>query len=184
MTIPFARASLQLALGCLVGGVVCAQDVATAPALKMGLWETTETSTISGITYPPDLVDSLRARGRPLPGSPETIVLQTCYTKEEWAKSVEKWNNNDAKCTHTNRSFTSTKFAFDLRCASDPSNVITGHFEMLVDDDEHTHGSIHMKSETGPNGRPTTHDTISSSHFVASDCGVVKPGTPKIIKSQ
>ncbi len=174
-----------LAFCSLAGTLAKAQDLPATPPVKMGLWESSITSTIGGITIPPDVAARLQAMGRPVPGiTPHTTVTQSCMTKEEWAKSIEKWNNNEAKCTYTNRDFTSQKFSFDMSCASEHGGVFTGHFEMLVDDDEHTHGTAHMKGETGQAGQPMTIDTTLSSHYLGADCGDIKPGDAKIVKSQ
>src|SRR5579883_1352195 len=175
-----------LALCTLAGAAAKAQDLPATPPVKMGLWESTVTSTIGGLTIPPDVAARLQAMGRPVPGStPHTIVTQSCMTKEEWAKSIENLNNNEAKCTYTNRTFTSSKFSFDMSCASERGGVFSGHFEMLVDNDEHTHGTAHMKSETsGPNGQAMTVDTNLSSRYLGADCGDVKPGEAKTIKNE
>jgi hypothetical protein len=177
---------VALAFCCLPGVVAHAQELPATPPVKMGLWESTVTSTIGGLTIPPDVAARLQAMGRSVPGSgPHTVVTQSCMTKDEWAKSIEKMNNNESKCTYTNRSITSQKFSFDMSCASEHGGVFTGHFEMLVDDDEHTHGTAHMKSETsGPNGQTMTIDTTLSAHYLAADCGDVKPGDAKVVKNE
>jgi len=177
---------LALALYCLAGALAKAQDLPATPPVKMGLWESSITSTIGGMTIPPEVAARLQAMGRPVPGStPHTTVTQSCMTKEEWAKSFEKMNNNEAKCTYTNRNFTSEKISFDMSCASEHGGVFTGHFEMLIDNDEHTHGSAHMKGEAGQGGgQPMTFDTTLSSHYLGADCGDVKPGDAKVIKNQ
>jgi len=181
----FTRNSLLLAFCCLAGAAVRAQDLPATPPVKMGLWESSITSNIGGITIPPEVAAKLQAMGRQVPGGPHTTVTQSCMTKEEWAKSIEKMNNSkETQCTYTNKSFTSSKFSFDMSCTSERGSVFTGHFEMLVDDPEHTHGSAHMKGEGGPNGQPMTIDTTLSSHYVSGDCGDVKPGDAKIVKSQ
>lgn len=174
-----------LSLCCLAGTVAKAQELPATPPVKMGLWESTVTSTIGGMTIPPDVAARLQAMGRPVPGGPHTVVTRSCMTKEEWAKSIERMNNsNESKCTYTNRSFTSSKFSFDMSCASEHGGVFTGHFEMLVDDPEHTHGTAHMKGEMGPNANPMTIDTTLSGHYLGADCGDVKPGEGKTVKSQ
>lgn len=175
-----------LALCTLAGVAARAQDLPATPPVKMGLWESTIASKIGGLTIPPDVAARLQAMGRPVPGAtPTTIVTQSCMTKEEWAKSIEKMNNNEAKCTYTNRTFTAQKFSFDMSCTSERGGVFSGHFEMLIDDDEHTHGTAHMKSEaTGPNGQAMTIDTTLNSHYLAADCGDVKPGEARTIKNE
>jgi Protein of unknown function (DUF3617) len=176
---------LALSLCCLAATVAKAQEMPATPPIKMGLWESSINSNITGITLPPEVIARLQAMGRPVPGGAHTVVTQSCMTPDEWTKSIERMNNsNQSKCTYTNKSFTAQKISFDMSCASEHGSVFTGHFEMNIDDDQHSHGSAHMKGEGGPNGQPMTIDTTLSSHFVASDCGDVKPGDAKIIKNQ
>jgi len=60
--------------------------------------------------------------------------------------------------------------------------VMNGHWEIHFVDDEHSHGSGHMASDSpGPNGQPFAMDMTIDSHFLGADCGDVKPGTPKVI---
>jgi Protein of unknown function (DUF3617) len=175
-----------LALCCLAGAAAKAQDLPATPPVKMGLWESSITTTIGGITIPPDVAARLEAMGRQVPGStPHTTITQSCMTQDEWTKSIERMNDSkETKCTYTNRSITSSKFSFDLSCASEHGGVFTGHFEMNVDNDEHTHGTAHMKGEMGPQGQPMTIDTTLTSHYLSANCGDVKPGEGKTIKSE
>jgi hypothetical protein len=54
---------------------------------------------------------------------------------------------------------------------------------MHVVDDEHGHGSGHMKSDqTGPNGQAFQVDSTMDTHYLGADCGDVKPGDAKVIK--
>jgi hypothetical protein len=173
-----------LVLCCLAGAAATAQDMPANPPVKMGLWESTIVSNIGGLTIPPDVAARLQAMGRPVPGGPHTTVTQSCMTKDEWAKAFEKMNNNENKCTYTNRTITAQKISFDMSCASARGSVFTGHFEMLIDDDEHSHGTAHMKGTMGQNAQPMTIDTTLTSHYLAADCGEVKPGDAKVVKSQ
>lgn len=163
-----SRVSLLLALCCLAGATARAQEMPSTPPIKMGLWESTVTTAVGGMTIPP-----------------HTIVTQSCMAKEEWAKTLERMNETDpSHCTLSNKSITAQKITFDMSCAYEHGGVVTGHLEMLVDDSEHTHGSAHMKAEGGTGGQPITVDTTLSTHYVAADCGEVKPGDAKIINSQ
>ncbi|HEX3469784.1 MAG TPA: DUF3617 family protein [Silvibacterium sp.] len=105
-------------------------------------------------------------------------------TQEEWAKGFERMNSNESKCTYTNKTITSEKISFDMSCASERGGVFTGHFEMLIDDDQHTHGTTHMKGEMGPGGQPMAIDTTLSAHHLVADCGDIKPGEPRTVKNQ
>jgi hypothetical protein len=174
-----------LALCCHAGAVAKAQDMPATPPVKMGLWESTIVSNIGGITIPPDVAARLQAMGRQVPGGPHTVVTQSCMTKDEWAKAFEKMNSNsENKCTYTNRTITAQKISFDMSCASERGGVFTGHFEMLIDDEEHSHGTAHMKGEGGQRAQPMTIDTTMTSHYLSADCGEVKPGDAKILKNQ
>ncbi|HTD55561.1 MAG TPA: DUF3617 domain-containing protein [Silvibacterium sp.] len=184
MTARFICTTMLVALCCIAAPAAHAQDMPSTPPIKMGLWESTVNSNISGITLPPDVVARLQAMGRPVPGGAHTLVSQGCMTPDEWTKTFEKMNNSQSECTLSNKSITAQKISFDMSCASQRGGVFTGHFEMTIDDDQHSHGSAHMKGEGGPNGQPMTIDTTLSSHFISADCGDIKPGSPKIIKNQ
>lgn len=163
--------------------VAASAQTPSAPPVKMGLWETTVTSQMSGFQLPPDVVARLKAMGRSAPGAPHTVVTQGCLTREEWQKSMEDMNRAGNKdCTTTNKDIQPRKFSVDISCKSQQGTV-TGHWEMQMIDDEHGHGSGHMKSDsTGPNGQAFSMDMTMDSHFLRSDCGDVKPGDAKIIK--
>jgi hypothetical protein len=175
-----------LAICCMTYSAAYAQDAAPPPPVKMGLWQSNVTTTMTGFQIPPDVAARLEAMGRKVPGAtPQTTVTQSCLTPEEWAKSFAQLNNNDAKCTYTNRTITPQKMSFDMSCASEHGSVFAGHFEMFVDDAEHTHGSAHMKSEGGgPNGQPIEMNSTLTTHYLGADCGSVKPGDAKIIKTE
>jgi hypothetical protein len=155
------------------------------PPIKMGLWQSNVTTTMGGFQIPPDVAEKMRAMGRPVPGGPQTTAVQSCMTADEWGKTWEKMNSNgDQKCTSTNRTLEEHKLSFDESCVSPRGGTFTGHFEMQFDDDEHSHGSLHMKGEQGPSGQPITIDMTMNSHFVAADCGEVKPGEAKVLKTE
>lgn len=170
---------------------VCAAATAFAqssapPPVKMGLWETTITSQMSGFQLPPDVVAKLKAMGRSVPGGAHTTVSQGCLTPEEWQKSMEGMNQPpNSDCTITHRQIESRKFSFDISCKSEHGGTTTGHWEMQATDDEHSHGSGHMASDAaGPNGQHFTMDMTLNSHFVSTNCGDVKPGNAKIIRHE
>lgn len=156
----------------------------TPPPVKMGLWETTVTSQMSGFQLPPDVVARLKAMGRSAPGGPHTAVSQGCLTPEEWQKSMEKMSQPaSGDCTITHRQMETRKFSVDVSCKSEHGGTTTGHWEIQATDDEHSHGSGHMASDAaGPNGQHFTMDMTINSHFVSASCGDVKPGSAKIIR--
>ncbi|MGH9587304.1 MAG: DUF3617 domain-containing protein [Acidobacteriaceae bacterium] len=178
------RFSIYLILFCAAtAGAQATTTPTTPPPVKMGLWETSMTSQMSGFSLPPDVVAKLKAMGRSVPGGPHTTVSQGCLTPEEWQKDMADMNKpagND--CAITNRKVDSREISFDISCKSERGDT-TGHWEMHLVDDEHGQGLAHMNSNTtGPNGRHITMDMNFSSRFLSSSCGDVKPGNAKIIR--
>ncbi|MBT9329735.1 DUF3617 domain-containing protein [Paracidobacterium acidisoli] len=178
--------TLAVAAGCLAGASLYAQ---TPPPIRMGLWESTNTITMTGLQLPPDVIEKLKAMGRSIPGStPQTMTAQSCYTPEEWQKSMaDARRHRDEQCTQNNLSFTSSKMVFDESCTTSRGDTTTGHFEMYFDDAEHAHGSGHFTTTGGQGsqaGHPLNIDMTVKGHFVSADCGEVKPGSPKIINHQ
>lgn len=158
---------------------------ATPPPIKMGLWETSVTSQMSGFQLPPDVIAKLQAMGRPIPGAPHTSVAQTCLTSEQWQKDFEQLHKpQNSDCTITKREADTHNFSFDISCKSQRGMEMNGHWEIHFVDEEHSHGSGHMTSDSpGPNGQPFAMDMTIDSHYLSADCGDVKPGTPKVITS-
>lgn len=170
--------------------VICAAAAASAqsstPPIKMGLWETTVSSQMSGFTLPPDVVAKLKAMGRPVPGGPHTVVTQGCLTSEEWQQQMGKMNQPaNGDCQTTRHLSEAGKFSFDMSCKTPQGAVTTGHWEMQVIDAEHGHGSGHMQSSAaGSNGHAFAMSMTMDSHFLSADCGGVKPGGGKIIRQE
>ncbi len=153
----------------------------------MGLWEGTTTVVMNGLQIPPDVAARLKAMGRPVPGSPHTVVTQSCLTPDEWRKSFSDLNKRgDMDCTTSNLVQDEHEFSFDESCTSPRGSSFTGHFKMTFDDPEHTHGTMQMKG-TAPasaNSQPIASDITIASHFLSADCGEVKPGASKVIKDE
>lgn len=158
--------------------------VTMPPPVKMGLWETSVTSKMGGFQLPPDVVAKLEAMGKPVPGAPHTTVTHGCLTPDEWQKGLDQMNKpNNADCEYTNRQSGGGKYSFDVSCKLQSGATMKGHFEMLIDDDEHSHGSYHMTSDqAGPNGQTFSADATIDTHYLGADCGDVKPGDAKVIK--
>ena len=76
-------------------------------------------------------------------------------------------------CVMSNQSFSGHTYSMDMSC---PKSGNKGHITATWDTPESSHGTTHM--ELNANGRSMTMDSTMSSHFVSSDCGAVKPGTP------
>ncbi|HEX5236034.1 MAG TPA: DUF3617 domain-containing protein [Silvibacterium sp.] len=167
-----------------VAGAQTAATTTTPPPIKMGLWETSVTTQMEGLQLPPEVIARLKAMGKPIPGDSHTNTTQGCMTPDEWQKNIEQMNQpKDADCTYANRQSGGSKYGFDISCKSENGMTMNGHFEMLVDDTTHAHGSFRMKSDQeGQSGQKfSMHGTLESK-FLGSDCGDVKPGSSKTIK--
>ena len=180
----------RVLFGCTV--VICAAGVAgaqtkidpnTPPPVKMGLWETHVTSQVKGIELPPDVIERLKQMGRPLPGEAHTTVTRGCLTPEEWRQELEEMNKpTNTDCTVTRNTDNVSSISFDVSCKTEEGTV-TGHWEMHILDDEHAHGSGHMKSDqTGPNGQSFTADSTVDTRWISADCGDVRPGKAKVME--
>lgn len=175
---------LPILLVAISAALAAVAQSTTPPPVKMGLWETTVTSKMSGFQLPPDVAAKLKAMGRSVPGSPHTTVSQGCLTPDEWQKSMENMSKpSSSDCTITHRQLEARKFSVDVSCKSQNGGTTTGHWEMQATDDEHSHGSGHMTSDAaGPNGQHFSMDMTIDSHFLSANCGDVKPGNAKIIR--
>ena len=157
----------------------------TPPPVKMGLWETSVTSQITGLQLPPQVIEKLKQMGRPIPGSaPHTTVTQSCLTPAEWQKDMENMNKpKSSDCDAQKREDSPTKYTFDMSCKTERGMTMQGHWEMDVLDSEHAHGSGHMASDQpGPNGQTFSVTMTLDSKYLDSDCGDVKPGEPKVMQ--
>ncbi len=100
-----------LALGVMLvflGSTLAAFSQHSAPPIKMGLWQTTSTATISGFQLPPDVAARLKAMGKQVPfAQPHTTVVQSCVTREKWEDMFNDTQQNH-DCNLTNKRQTSS----------------------------------------------------------------------------
>lgn len=173
-------------LVCAAGlaGAQSAMSPSTPPPVKMGLWETTVTSQITGLQLPPEVIEKLKQMGREVPGSaPHTSVSRACLTPAQWQKDMEEMNKpRSSDCDMKKREVSPTKYSLDMSCKTEQGMTMTGHWEMNVVDSEHAHGSGHMASDQpGPNGQTFAANMTLDSKYLGADCGDVKPGSPQMV---
>ena len=145
----------------------CAQAV-EAPPVKMGLWQTESSTSMAGMPNAPG-------------GGKHTTVTQGCLTPETWKSDFEKFQQReDQDCKTTNTHQDSHSLSVDEACTA-PQYNSTIHFEALIDNSEHMHGSgkVHITGPAFPQGMNM--DFALSSHYLSSSCGSVKPGEAKVI---
>ena len=152
----------------------------SAPPIKMGLWETTDIATITGMQLPPDVVEKLKAMGRPIPGSePHTTVIQGCLTPERWRENFAKAQQNQ-DCHMKNLKEDSSGMSADIDCKSE-HGASTGHIQMTYDSTEKVQGTVHMEMTSERNPQPIVIDMKLSSVYQGPDCKGVSPDSAKVV---
>jgi Protein of unknown function (DUF3617) len=138
-----------------------------APPVKMGLWETESSTTMSGMANIPG-------------GGKHTTVTQGCLTPENWKGEFEKIQRADQDCKVTNTQQDAHSLTVDETCSTARYSS-TVHMEAHFENAEHMHGT--GKATITGQGMPQgmTMDFAIDSHFVSSACGDVKPGSAKIV---
>lgn len=146
----------------VTGGLLGAgMQTATAPPMKLGLWETTATTT-------------MQMPGMAMPS--RTMKVRSCATAESWNKAFGQ-ARQDKDCKPVNEKLTATSYSFDLACTSSKA---TGHGEMDFGEGTTGHGTMHMVVAAGD--KPMIMDTSWKSRYVGADCGSVTPGSPQILQ--
>ena len=168
------NARLRLLLACtaaLLGTAVQAQE-----HIKPGLWEiTVDTKTDN------PAMEQMKARLAAMPPEQRAAMakmipgmatgdapnsLRVCITPEQAARAASPDANS--RCARTNVVHSGNTTTFDMACGS-----MTGHGKMVrVSDNEFVSDSTSEMTH----GSQTTHmQSHSTSKFVSSDCGDVKP---------
>lgn len=151
------------------------------PPVKMGLWETTATSQMSGIQLPPDVIAKFKAMGKPVPGGVHIEVTQSCLTPEQWQKDMGLGKSDEGDCKSERNVSAAGKYSFDLTCKSDHGYSTVGHWELQPLDTRHMRGSGQVDLIRS-NGQHITMSMTLTSHYLGANCGDVKPGEGKTIR--
>jgi hypothetical protein len=156
---------------------------ASAPPVKMGLWQTTNTVTMSGIQIPPDVAARLQAMGRPLPmEQPTTQILQSCLTPEKWKNMFSDMQRN-SNCEFTNLHQRSDNLSVDMACKSpDGRSSSMGHIEASFPTAEKMHGKAHIETRMQSQAQPIVVEMSFDSAYQGSDCQGVSPSSAKMIR--
>ena len=126
--------------------------------VKMGLWEKT-------------LVTS---NGD---GAPATMKARSCITPQEWQQMMATMLHPHDGCNLKTMK-TGNTYTFDGTCNIPPGAPLVISGSETIQDSEHIVSESH--STTTMNGKPRKIDSQSSSRFVSSSCGSVKPGDPDV----
>ncbi len=163
--------------------LIAAACVAQAPAppVKMGLWQGTIVTRMSGLQLPPEVAERMRQMGRLVPGSePKTIETQSCLTAEKWKEMFAKPPETES-CKVENLKQDAGGMSADIVCASPSGGGGKGHVEMNFLSSEKVHGTMHMEITPSRQPQPIVMDTTYDSTYQGADCKGVSPDTPKIM---
>jgi hypothetical protein len=132
--------------------------LAQSAPIKMGLWEKTM------VTSNGD-------------GAPATMKAKSCITPEEWQRMVADAQKPHDGCK-MNTVKTANGYTFNGTCniPQGPTLVISG--SQTIQDSEHIVSESHSTSSA--NGKTRKTDSHSTSRFLSSSCGSVKPGDPEV----
>jgi hypothetical protein len=132
--------------------------LAQSAPIKMGLWEKTM------VTSNGD-------------GAPATMKAKSCITSEEWQRMVANAQKPHDGCKmNTVKSANGYTFNGTCNFPQGPTLVING--SQTIQDSEHIVSESHSTSTT--NGKTRKTDSQSTSRFLSSSCGSVKPGDPEV----
>jgi Protein of unknown function (DUF3617) len=148
--------------------------------LKLGLWETSTTTTMSGMPpLPASVLDKLtpeqkermsQAMGARA-GAPKTEVRKTCMTAEKLKEAPFGEERKD--CKYTILSGSGSKREVRFTCGEGDSGIKTnGHFVVEAVTPETIKGTIEVASEGGE--QKMGFNGIISGKWVATSCGDVK----------
>jgi len=149
--------------------------------LKLGLWETTTTHTLSGAPpIPQEMLDKLtpeqrakfeeRMKGRS--GQPRTETHRSCLTKEKLEKHYLFEDDNAMHCTRNILSATRRKVDANLECSNAMGIKLNGTIKVDSPDSDTANGTIHMISAGG--GNSMTVDSTFKSKWLGASCGNVE----------
>jgi hypothetical protein len=186
MTIPFSRTGSCFLLLSLVQFATAApaqsQSATSAqtqlseiPPVSMGLWQTDTTSTVTGLENTP-MAGMANALGR-------GHTTQSCLTPEKWKNDIQGFNAKQQHgCTLSNVNQSAQEVSFDQVCASGRGGTNSAHVDILIDSNQHAHGTVVMKVTDPGLPQTMTINVSMVSSYVSPACGDVKPGEGKMIK--
>jgi len=147
--------------------------------VKLGLWETTYVTQMSGLPpIPPEMLAkmtpeqkakmAMMMKEREAEG-PKTHTDKKCVTKEDLSKAKLLGEQKD--CTTTVLTSTPRKLEAKMECHQEGGNA-AGNLMFEAVDSSNVKGTVHMVANGG--GNTMTYDTKFTSKYVSASCGDVK----------
>jgi hypothetical protein len=174
------RSKVLLALLVLSSFSLWAGDKIQPLDIKLGLWEVTSTTAMTGLPpMPPDVLAKMSpeqrakmeaAMGARSGGAPTTTARKTCITREKMDKQTA-FSDEHKNCTHTVVSSSSRKLEIKLQC-TEQNAAMTGTIQVEALNSETLKGSMRMASAGG--GRTMNMNSDFTSRYLGSACGDVK----------
>jgi hypothetical protein len=159
----------------------CVAQAPSTPPIKMGLWQGTTVSKMTGLQVPPEVAEKMKAMGHPVPGAePRTMETQSCLTPEKWKEMFTKQQERE-NCKIENLKQDSSGMSADMVCNSERGGSGKGHMEVNFISSEKVRGTIHMEMVTQRQPEPIVMDMTFDSTYQGSDCKGISPDTPKVI---
>ncbi|MGB9072293.1 MAG: DUF3617 domain-containing protein [Terriglobales bacterium] len=175
------RSKVLLALLVLSSFSLWAGDKIQPLDIKLGLWEVTSTTAMTGMPpIPPDVLANMSAEqrakmeaamGARSGGAPKTTARKTCITQEKMDKQTA-FSDEHKNCTHTVVSSSSRKLEIKLQCTEPQNATMSGTVQVEVLNSETLKGSMRMASTGG--GRTMNVNSDFTSRYLGSACGDVK----------
>ena len=147
--------------------------------VKLGLWEITHVSKMSGLPpIPPEMLAKMTPEQRAKfeqamgtgPNAGKPTVREHCVTKEDLNKQ-NAFGNDTKSCTRTVVTSTSSKMELRLECAEKDSQS-KGTFRVEAVNPELVKGSVQMVTNSGD--KTMNVDSTFTARWIGSDCGDVK----------
>lgn len=159
-------------------------DTSVTPLnVKLGLWQTTITTNMSGLPgipdsalaqLSPDQRAKIEAAMKQVSGQPMTT--KSCMTKDKLEKS-EGFRNAPKSCTYTVVSSTSSKLEMKLSCTQN-GMTMSGNVHVEATDSENVKGSIQMNTSgngsASAGGNTMNMNSTFTSKWVGAACGDVQ----------
>jgi Protein of unknown function (DUF3617) len=172
----------KLLCSAFVIAATCAAQAPSAPPVKMGLWQGTTVSKMTGLQLPPEVAERMKAMGRPVPGSePRTIETESCLTPEKWKEMFTKLNEERESCKIENLKQDSSGMSADITCDSARGGTGKGHVQATFISSEKVHGTMHMEMTTPRQTQPIVMDMTFDSTYQGADCKGISPDSPKMV---
>ena len=173
------------AAGLIAAALAAGNARAETLDIRTGLWETTSTMTMTGMTgagagaaqmpdtskMTPEQRAHIEALMKTMRGEPKTTVTRTCVTQETLEK--DRFDEHESNCTRTVVEKTKKLVHMTLACKSERGGTGHGEFRYEAPNRETLKGGFEMTTIPAKGG--TIHmKSQTSGRWLSADCGKVK----------